>query len=42
MYIYWKIIIFYTKYNNCDIYNMAEKDINIYQIAYKYIGNKIV
>ena len=32
----------YTKYNNCDIYNIAGKYINIYQIVCYYIGNNIV
>ena len=32
----------YTKYYNRNIYKIAEKDINIYQILCKYIGNKIV
>ena len=35
-------IIFHTLYNNHNHYKMTEKDINIYQIVCKYIGNKIM
>ena len=36
------IIRSYTNYNNRDIYKIMWKDIDLYQIVCKYIGNNIM
>ena len=35
------VTLLYTKYENCDLYKIMKKDIGIYQIVFKYIGDKI-